>query len=67
MAHCIGDYDQAFTFVIQRQPMRQSTLDLGDQSDSESHCVKGYVYRAIATNRSDLTASQVVHWHNQRA
>ena len=67
MPHCIGDYDQAFTLVIQRQPMRQSTLDLGDESDSETHCVQGYIYRAIATNRSGLTASQVIHWYNQRA
>ena len=37
MPHCIGDYEQAFTLVIQRQPMRQSALDLGDESDSESH------------------------------
>jgi len=67
MPHCIGDSGQAFTLVIQRQPMRQSALDLGDESDSEAHCVQGYIYRAIATNRSDLTASQVVHWYNQRA
>ncbi len=67
MPHCIGDYEQAFELVIQRQPMRQSSLDLGDELDSESHCVQGYIYRAIATNRTDLTASQVVHWYNQRA
>ena len=67
MSHCIGDYEQAFALVIQRQPMRQSPLDLGDDSDSETHCVQGYIYRAIATNCTNLTASQVIHWYNQRA
>lgn len=27
----------------------------------------GYLYRAIATNRSDLSKSDLVHWYNQRA
>ena len=67
MLHCIGDYDKAFDLVVQRQPIRQSTLDLGDESDSETHCVQGYIYRAIATNRATLTDSQVIHWYNQRA
>ena len=67
MPHCIGDYDKAFDLVVQRQPIRQSTLDLGDESDSETHCVQGYIYRAIATNRATLTDSQAIHWYNQRA
>ena len=67
MPHCIGDYDKAFDLVVQHQPIRQSTLDLGDESDSETHCVQGYIYRAIATNRATLTDSQVIHWYNQRA
>ena len=67
MPHCIGDYDKAFDLVIQRQPIRQSTLDLGDGSDSETYSVQGYIYRAIATNRFSLTDSQVIHWYNQRA
>ena len=67
MPHCIGDYDKAFDLVIQRQPIRQSTLDLGDGSDSETYSVQGYISRAIATNRFSLTDSQVIHWYNQRA
>ena len=27
----------------------------------------GYIYRAIATNRTDLTDSESIHWYNQRA
>ena len=29
--------------------------------------IGGYVYRAIATNRDQLSDSEIVHWYNQRA
>ena len=28
---------------------------------------RGYIYRAIATNRDELSDSDIVHWYNQRA
>lgn len=68
MPHCIGDYEQAFTLVVQRQRIKgQASLILEEAGDAETHCAQGYVYRAIATNRSDLSNSEVIHWYNQRA
>ena len=67
MPHCIGHYDKAFDLVVQRHPIRQSVLDLDEDSDSQAHCAEGYIYRAIATNRSTLCDSEIVHWYNQRA
>jgi hypothetical protein len=67
MVHCIGDYDRAFDVVIQRHPIRQSVLDLDEDTDSQAHCAEGFIYRAIATNRSALCDSEIIHWYNQRA
>jgi hypothetical protein len=64
--HCIGDYEQAFTIVVQRKRMKgQADLDM-PQSDQEV-CAEGYVYRAIATNRESMSDSEIIHWYNQRA
>ena len=64
---CIGDYEEAFTLIIQRTATRgQASLDL-DSQDTHGISQGGYVYRAIATNRDELSDSQVVHWYNQRA
>jgi hypothetical protein len=67
MVHCIGDYDRAFNLVIQRHPIRQSVLDLDEDTDSQAHCAEGFIYRAIATNRSALSDSEIIHCYNQRA
>ena len=40
---------------------------LEEIGDAETHCAQGYIDRAIATNRSDLSDSAVIHWYNQRA
>ena len=53
--------------MIQRHPIRQSVLDLDEDTDSQAHCAEGFIYRAIATNRSALSDSEVIHWYNQRA
>ena len=45
----------------------QTSLILEEAGDAETHCAQGYIYRAIATNRSDLSDSEVIHWYNQRA
>jgi hypothetical protein len=68
MPHCIGDYDQTFTLVVQRKRVKgQTSLIFMEACDTETHCAQGYIYRAIATNRSDLSDSEVIHWYNQRA
>ncbi len=65
---CIGDYEEAFTLVIQRTALKgQASLDLDSQESSDAISQGGYIYRAIATNRDKLSDSQVVHWYNQRA
>lgn len=65
---CIGNYENTFTLVIQRKAIEgQTSLDLEIESDSESLSSDGYIYRAIATNRDELSDSELVHWYNQRA
>jgi hypothetical protein len=65
---CIGDYEKAFTLIIQRKAITgQACLDLDSQDSSERINLGGYIYRAIATNRDELSDSQIVHWYNQRA
>jgi len=67
---CIGDYEKAFTLVIQRKAIKGQVnlnLDLDSEDDSEGVSMGGYIYRAIATNRDGLSDSQIVHWYNQRA
>jgi len=67
-ACCIGDYEQAFTLVIQRQIIRgQARLDLETDEDEETLTAGQYRYRAIATNRKDLSDSELIHWYHQRA
>jgi len=64
--HVIGDYQQAFTVVVQRKRFKgQSDLEI--LQSEEEVCAQGYVYRAIATNRETLTDSEIIHWYNQRA
>jgi len=65
---CIGDYEKAFTLIIQRTAFKgQANLDLDSQESSEVISQSGYTHRAIATNRDELSDSQIVHWYNQRA
>jgi len=65
---CIGKYEKAFTFIIQRTAIKgQTNLDLDSQESSDAISQGGYVYRAIATNRDELSDSQIIHWYNQRA
>ena len=65
--HWIGKYEKPFTLIIQRTQIKgQSELDLGDDNTSEEVCSGNYIYRAIATNRSDWSNSHIIHWYNQR-
>lgn len=65
---CIGDYENAFTLVIQRKAIDgQHRLDFEEQNNPQEIHSAGYVYRAIATNRDNLSDSEIIHWYNQRA
>ena len=65
---CIGDYDKAFTLVIQRKAIEgQTDLEFASEDDTDEASINGYIYRAIATNRNSLSDSDIVHWYNQRA
>lgn len=68
MAHWISDYEQPSTWVVQRKAIEgQAELDLDSQESSEEIYSGAYVYRAIATNRDELSNDQIIHWYNQRA
>jgi len=69
MTHWIGDYDTPFTLVIQRTKIEgQATLNFNDDNiDAEEVITGGYLYRGIATNRADMSDSDIIHWYNQRA
>jgi hypothetical protein len=68
MSFCIGDYDKAFTLVVQRKAIQgQTDLDFASVDDTDKVSINGYIYRAIATNRDSLSDSDIVHWYNQRA
>ena len=65
--HCIGDYEKAFTLIIQRTRIKgQTELALTSDSSEEEITADGYVYRAIATNQNEWSNSEIVHWYNQR-
>ena len=65
---CMGDYEQAFTLVIQRKAIAGQVELVLDSTDSADEMTRGtYIYRAIATNRDGLSDSEIVHWYNQRA
>lgn len=69
VVHTIGGLEKAFSVVIQRKPLRgQQPLELnGSEDDEQQMAHRGYLYRAIATNRESFSDSEVVHWYNQRA
>ena len=65
--HCMGDYEKAFTLIIQRKRIKgQAELDLDSDNSGEEIVSGGYIYRAIATNQNEWSNSQIIHWYNQR-
>lgn len=68
--HIMERVNKAFTLVIQRQRIAGQQfldLDMGDETcASEEIYAGGYIYRAIATTRDDLSDSDLIHWYNQR-
>jgi hypothetical protein len=69
LVHTMEKSQHAFTVVIQRKKIRgQIAIDFEDDNTVSEVMQKGeYLYRAIATNREELTDSELVHWYNQRA
>lgn len=67
-SNCIGDYEKAFTLVIQRKRIKgQIDINLDANNTGEEISSQGYIYRAIATNQDDWGDSKIIHWYNQRA
>lgn len=65
---CIGNYEKAFTLIIQRKSLQgQLSLNLDSEDIVEGINIGGNIYRAIATNRDNLSDSDMIHWYNQRA
>lgn len=66
--HCMSDVKQAFTLVIQRKPKsKQPSLELGVETCESTELTRdGYIYRAIATNRKDMSDWEIIDWYNQR-
>lgn len=68
LTHIMQASRHPFTVVVQRRKKGgQQALELGDELNGESTEHGGYVYRAIATNREELSDSELIHWYNQRA
>ncbi|HIJ31990.1 MAG TPA: IS1380 family transposase [Gammaproteobacteria bacterium] len=67
MVHWIGGYEKPFTLIIQRKQIKgQTALDLEQEESAEQISDDRYIYRAIATNREEMSDSELVHWYNQR-
>lgn len=67
VVHTMDKSQHAFTVIVQRRKIQgQLTLDLEDEMTSKVIQRGAYLYRAIATNRNEMTDSELVHWYNQR-
>ncbi|OHA71636.1 MAG: hypothetical protein A3E07_02800 [Candidatus Wildermuthbacteria bacterium RIFCSPHIGHO2_12_FULL_45_9] len=65
--HSMNQSQHAFTVIVQRKKIHgQFVLDLKEETTEEIVYQGEYMYRAIATNRDDLSNSELVHWYNQR-
>mgnify|MGYP001558724812 CR=1 FL=1 len=65
--HSMNQSQHAFTVIVQRKKIHgQFVLDLKEETTEEIVYQGEYMYRAIATNRDDLSQSELVHWYNQR-
>jgi len=69
VVHTMQESQHPFTVIVQRKRLKgQQALNL-EQEDNSSVVIEeaGYLYRAIATNRTSMSDSEIVHWYNQRA
>jgi hypothetical protein len=52
MSFCIGDYNKAFTLIVQRKAIQgQTNLELSSKDDTDEVSINSYIYWTIATNR----------------
>lgn len=66
--HCIGNYEKSFTLIIQRKEVKgQSEMEFDDEQASDEVKIGRYIYRSIATNREEMSNSDIVNFYNQRA
>ena len=70
--HCIGDYENSFCLVIQRQAKTgQLEIELEDATNeigaNDEYQNQHYIYRCIATNMDAKTDFEIIDWYNQRA
>ncbi len=71
VVHAMSKSQHAFNVVIQRKLIKGQQCLLVEEEDTEgtsteSWVQEGYLYRAIATNRTALNNSELIHWYNQR-
>jgi hypothetical protein len=67
IVHWIGGYEEPFTLIIQRKQIQgQTELDLENEESAGQISDSSYIYRAIATNREEMSNNEIVHWYNQR-
>ena len=68
LVHTMEKSQHAFTVIVQRKKIEgQLPLDLETETSGELIQRGIYLYRAIATNRTEMTDSKCVRWYNQRA
>lgn len=65
--HTMEKSKHAFTVIVQRRKVKGQLLLNLEDGEQELLQQGTYLYRAIATNRDNMTDSEVVHWYNQRA
>ncbi len=55
---CIGDYEKAFTLIVQRKAIQgQANLALESQNNADEVSIGGYIYRAIARSFIGTTSA----------
>ena len=63
--HLMTESRRPFTIVVQRRE-KAGQQRLAEAEDSQRLLDRGYLYRAIATNRELLSDSGIIHGYNQR-
>lgn len=69
LIHTVTGLETPFEVVVQRKPKHgQHEIELAENAPQSLESIEhnGYIYRAIATNRNDLSQSEAIHWYNQR-
>ena len=69
VVHTMSGLESPFIVIVQRKALRgQVDLPFDIAAEVVEEVIHdGYLYRAIATNRTELSNSELIHWYNQRA